>query len=98
MKCRERSLAVHRQFVEKECSLAIGRLEIELATVPLDNRFGNTQTETSAAGQTCIGVVTLREDFEDLFLHLRQDAVAVVAFGSAVALVLKREGEIDLAA
>ena len=88
MKCRERSLAVHRQFVEKECSLAIGRLEIELATVPLDNRFGNTQTESSAAERTIIGVVTLREGFEDLFLHLRQDALAVVAHGNAVVLVL----------
>lgn len=88
MKCRERSLADHRQFVEEECSLAIGRFEIELATVPLDNRFGNTWTESSAAGRTRIGVVTLREGFEDLFLHLRHDALAVVAYGNAVALVL----------
>ena len=88
MKCRERSLAVHWQFEEEQCSLAIGRLEIELATVPLDNRFGNTQTESSAAALTCIGVVTLREGFEDLFLHLRQDALAVVAYGNAAGLVL----------
>ena len=36
----------------------------------------------------CVGVVTLREGFEDLFLHLRQDALAVVAYGNAAVLVL----------